>query len=183
MVGAGRDAESIGVSAVAVGENPIEFEIVIRMLPWAVIVRHFRAIQYPARTDVLRRSENGPPIAKHAAFDLDEVLGQRLDELQVDGVHVRIPLAVRVRREVKRHTVEGDGEICSVVEIEAAKKILVGLAAAGVLSDDDTGNRLQDFSRPKNRPVLDFSCSHRSLRGGFGNSDEAILASLDGYGG
>ena len=52
-----------------------------------------------------------------------------LHELRDDGVHVRVPLAVRVRREVKGHIVEGNGEIRAVVKIEAAKKILVGLAA------------------------------------------------------
>jgi hypothetical protein len=43
---------------------------------------------------------------------------------------------VRVRRQIKRHAVDENGEICAVVEIEAAKKILVGFAAAGVLRDD-----------------------------------------------
>jgi hypothetical protein len=83
-----------------------------------------------------------------------------------DGVHVRVALPVRVRRLVKRHAVEENGEICAVVEIESAKKILVGFAAAGVLSDDDTGNRLQNFSRAKNRAFLDFRCAHCSLGGG-----------------
>jgi hypothetical protein len=46
-----------------------------------------------------------------------------------------------MRWKVQRHIVEENGEICAVVEIESAKKILVGLAAAGVLSNDDTGNR------------------------------------------
>src|SRR5262249_59992494 len=66
-----------------------------------------------------------------------------------DGVHVRVAFAVRVRGEVQGHIVEENGEVGTVVEIEAAKKILVGFAAAGVLSDDDTGNRFQDFSRTK----------------------------------
>jgi len=56
-----------------------------------------------------------------------------------------------------------------VIEIEAAKKNIGWLAAAGVLRDDETGNRLQDFSRTKNRTILDFRCTHRSLRARFGN--------------
>jgi hypothetical protein len=47
-----------------------------------------------------------------------------------------------MRRQVQRHTIEENGEVGAVVEIEAPKKILVGLAAPGVLRDDDTGNRL-----------------------------------------
>ena len=90
---------------------------------------------------------------------------------------------MRVRRQVKRHIVNENGDICAVVEIEAAKKILVGLAAAGVLRDDETGKRLQNFSRTKNRTILDFRCSHRTLGGGIGNSDKVILTALHGYGG
>ena len=144
------------------------------MLPWAVIVIRFSAEQQIAGAELLRYAEDNPPIAVHAAFHAEEVLGQRLEELQMgrsgraivahirviraflviypphkfrdDGVHVRVPLAVRVRRQVQRHIVDEDGEIRAVVEIETAKKILVGLSAAGVLCDHDAGNRLQNFS-------------------------------------
>ena len=181
------------------------------MHPWAVVVILFSAVQQIARTELLRCAENGPPIGMRAAFHLEEVLGQRLEKfhmgicsrakvadirvirafleihplhkLRDDGVHVRVALAVRVRRQVKRHIVEENGDICAVVEIEAAKKILVGLAAAGVLRDDETGNRLQNFSRTKNRTILDFRCAHRSLGAGFGNSDKVILPALHVDGG
>ena len=46
-----------------------------------------------------------------------------------------------------------------------------------------TGNRLQNFSRTKNRTILDFLCAHRSLGGGIGNSDKIILPALHVYGG
>jgi len=101
-----------------------------------------------------------------------------LHKLRNDGVHIRVTLAVRVRRQVKRHIVEEDGDICAVVEIEAAKIILVGLAAAGVLRDDETRNRLQDFSRAKNRAIFDFRFAHRSLSAGFSNSDKVVLPAL-----
>ena len=106
-----------------------------------------------------------------------------LHKLRDDGVHVRVALAVRVRRQVQRHIVDENGEIRAVVEIETAKIILVGLAAAGVLRDDEAGNRLQNFSRTKNRTILDFRCAHRSLSAGFGNSDEVIFAALHADGG
>ena len=99
-------------------------------------------------------------------------------KLRHDGVHVRISLAVRMRRQVQRHVVEENGEICAVIEIEPAKKILVSFAPAGVLSDDDAGNRLQYFSRAKNRTLLDFSCAHCSLRCGLGISNKVILPAL-----
>jgi hypothetical protein len=85
---------------------------------------------------------------------------------------------VRVRRQVKRHTVEENREVRAVVEIEATQKILVSFAAAGMLSDDDTGNRLQNFSRTKNRTILDFRRADRSLGGGVGDAEQAILPPL-----
>ena len=90
---------------------------------------------------------------------------------------------MRVRRQVQRHTVEENGEIRAVVEIESAKKILVGLAAAGVLRDDETGKRLQNFSRTKDGTIFEFLCAHRDLAGGSGNSDEVILSALHVHGG
>jgi hypothetical protein len=74
---------------------------------------------------------------------------------------------VRVRRQVQRHTVEENGDIRAVVEIEAAQKILVGLAAAGVLRDDETGKRLQNLSRAKNGTIFEFLRAHRYLAGGL----------------
>jgi len=209
VITAKRDAETIGVAALAVGEEAVEFVKIIRILPWTVIVVRFSAGQQIAGTDLLRYAENGPPKAIHAAFDLDKVLRQRLEEHHVGrcsravvadigiirtfleihplhqfrdhGVHVRVPLTVRVRGEIQRHTVEGEGDIRAVIEIETAKKILVGLAAAGVLRDDETGNRLQNFSRTENRTIFDFFCAHRSLSGGVGNSDKAVLPALHLY--
>ena len=35
----------------------------------------------------------------------------------------------------------------------------------------------QNFSRPKNRTISDFLCSHRSLRGRFGDADQVIFPS------
>ena len=90
---------------------------------------------------------------------------------------------MRVRRQIQRHAVEENGEIRAVIEIEAAKEILVGLAAAGVLRDDHARNRLQNFSGTKNRTILNFRCAHGSLAGRLGDSDEAILTALHVYSG
>src|SRR5208282_1505444 len=106
-----------------------------------------------------------------------------LDKLRDDGVHIGVALAVRVRGQVQRHTVEENGDIRAMVEIEAAKKILVGLAAARVLRDDETGKRLQNLSRAKQRTIFEFLCTHRYLAGRIGNSDKVILPALHGYGG
>src|SRR5271166_2413638 len=59
VVTAGRDAEAVGVVALAVGQQAVEFGITIRMRPWAVIVIRFCAEQQTARTELLRYAENG----------------------------------------------------------------------------------------------------------------------------
>src|SRR5271170_4596286 len=52
-----------------------------------------------------------------------------------------------------------------------------------MLRNDDAGNRLQNFSRTKNRTIFDFLCAYRSLGGGRGNADKIILPALHVYGG
>ncbi len=44
-----------------------------------------------------------------------------------------------------------DREIGAVVEIEAAQKVLVGFALAGVLGDDQARHDLQRFAGPRER--------------------------------
>ena len=53
------------------------------MRPGAVIVIRFATVQQSAGAELLRYAENSPPIAIHAAFHLEEVLGQRLKKHQV----------------------------------------------------------------------------------------------------
>src|SRR6266702_4164455 len=119
------------------------------MRPWAVIVIRLSAIKQTARTELLRYAENQPSIAIRAAFHPEEVLGQSLEKFQMgrssraivadigviralleihplhklrnDGVHVRVPLAVRIRRQVQRHNVDESCEIRAVDELKAAK--------------------------------------------------------------
>ena len=83
VVTAGRDAKTLGVVALAVGQKSVEFVIVIGMLPWAVIVIPLSSEKQVARTQFLRRAEDGPLVTIHAAFHLDEVLGQSPVEFQV----------------------------------------------------------------------------------------------------
>ena len=59
VVSAGRDADTIGVVALAVGQQAVEFGKSIRMHPWAVVVIRFSAVQQTARTELLRCAENG----------------------------------------------------------------------------------------------------------------------------
>src|ERR1700690_3541061 len=68
VIAAGSDAETIAASSLAVGNKAVEFVVIIRMRPWAVIVIGFPGVQQTARTELLRYAENGPSKAIHAAF-------------------------------------------------------------------------------------------------------------------
>ncbi len=207
MIGARRDAEAVGVVALAVGQQAVEFGIIIRMHPGAVVVIRFAAVKQIARTELLRDAEHAALIAIHAAFHRDEVLRQRLvkhqmgrsgrtviahvrviraflviqplHEFRDDGVHVGVTLAMRVRRQIERHVVEENGEVRAVIEIEAAQEILVRLSAAGVLRDDDAGNGFQNFARAQNGTFLNLCRAHRSLCGRIGDANQAILSACD----
>ncbi len=159
----------------------------------------------------MRNAEDKPRKLVHAAVHLDKVLGQLLIEhhigvsrrtivadftvirtfpgihplhkLRDDGVHVRVAFAVRVRSQVQRHAVEENGDVRAMVKIEATKKVLVGLAAACVLRDDQAGERLQNLSRAKKRTILELLCTYCYLAGGTRNSDKIIRPILHVDGG
>jgi len=48
-----------------------------------------------------------------------------------------------VGRDIARHAAELGGEIGAVVEVEAAQEILVGLAVAGMLRDDQARHHFE----------------------------------------
>jgi hypothetical protein len=55
---------------------------------------------------------------------------------------------------IDRNPIQADGEIGAVIEIEAAQEILVGLTAARMLGDDDTGNILNNLARRRGRSAM-----------------------------
>ena len=176
MVSARRNAETIRIPTLAVPHNAVEFVIVVRMRPRSVVVIRLSTVKQGARAGLLRNAEDDPPVPVHSAFDFEEVLRQRFEKFQMrrpsrsivpdirivrtflevhslhklgdHRIHVRIPLAVRVRWQIQRHVIQKNSEIRPVIEIETTKKILVCLTAPGVLRDDHARNRLQNFSRP-----------------------------------
>ena len=173
------------------------------MHPRAVVVIRLASVKQIARTEFLRQPEHAALIAKRAAFHRHEVLGQRLVKFQMgrarraeiphvgviraffvihplhklrdDDVHVRVTLAMRVRRQVQRHPIQVVGEIGAVIQIEAAQEILVGLPAARVLRDDDARHGFQDFPAAQNRAVGKLRRAGGALPGGIGDAEHAVL--------
>ncbi len=84
-----------------------------------------------------------------------------------------------VRRQVQRHPVEKRREVCAVVEVEAAQKILVRFPAARVLRDDDPGNGFQDFTRAHGRSQTQLLRAHRAHRRRIGDANQTVGTAKD----
>ena len=174
VITAGRDAEAVGIAALAIRQQAVQFVVAVWMRPRAVVVIHLAAKQHVPRAQLVRHPPDSALESIHAAFLVEEVPRNGFEKLQMGrsrrtivayigvirallevhaphklrnhGVHVRVPFAVRMRGKIQRHVINEDGKIRAVVKIEATQKILVGLSSAGVLGDDETGNGLQHFS-------------------------------------
>ena len=102
-----------------------------------------------------------------------------LDHFRDDRVQVRITLAVTVSHEIDRLAVHRDREVGAVVEIEAADEILVRLAVARVLGDDDAGHHLEQLAAAEDRPGGEFLLAGLAFRGGGRLADEAFRLADD----
>ena len=102
-----------------------------------------------------------------------------LDELGDDEVQVGIALAVGVGRQVDRHPVDGGRKVSAVIQVEAAKKVLVRLPVAGMLRDDQSRDDLQELAAPQERASVELGGADLALRGGIGLPDEVVFAAVD----
>jgi hypothetical protein len=76
-----------------------------------------------------------------------------------------------MRPHVHRHAIDGDGNVRAVVEIEAAKEVLVRLAFAAVLRDDQSGHGFQHFARAIGRLREKLAGHHHTLARRLRNTD------------
>jgi hypothetical protein len=98
-----------------------------------------------------------------------------LDQLRDQEVQVGVALAVRVAGHVGRHAVDEGGEVGAVVEVVAAQEILVRLAVAGMLRDDQPGHGLQHLAGPQQRQVGEALAAHGALRGRVRAADAIVV--------
>ena len=76
--------------------------------------------------------------------DINPLNGFRDDEVQI-----RIALAMRMGAQVDRHAIGEQGEVRSMVRVEPAQEILVGLArATGMFDRDEARHQTQQVGRP-----------------------------------
>ena len=102
-----------------------------------------------------------------------------VDDLGDQSVDIQITLTMPVAAEVQRYVVQQSGEVGAVVQIKAAQEVLVGLAAAGVLSGDEARNHFQQLGHPQQRADRQVGAAHRAFTGRCGDADQALRASED----
>ena len=79
---------------------------------------------------------------------------------------------MRVGGQIEWDAGDGDAEVGAVVEVHAAQVVLVGLAAAAVLADDDAGDGLEQLAGAQQRPPREVLAADDSLAGAVGDADE-----------
>ena len=89
----------------------------------------------------------------------------RTDQLGNDEVDVRVALAVAMRAHVDRKSVDLRIEIGTVIKVESPQEVLVRLALAAVLSDDQTGHELQQFTTAVDRTLFELIRRDIAFRG------------------
>jgi hypothetical protein len=86
---------------------------------------------------------------------------------------------VAVRAQIERHAVDIGREVRAMVEVEATQKILIGLAAAGMLDRDHPGNGLEQLGGLEHGPDEQVGARHRAFARRFGRPEQLRPASED----
>src|SRR5438876_7375851 len=102
-----------------------------------------------------------------------------LDQLWDEEVEVRVALPVSVRPEVDRHAVQRGEEVGTVIEVEPAQEVLVGLPGSAVLGDDEARHQFQYLAWSKDGSVLDQLAGDPAGARGVGSSDRVLVMAGD----
>ena len=85
------------------------------------------------------------------------------DKLGNQEAEIRVAVRMSTGRHIDRHTRNGRREVRAVVQIEAAKVVLVRFALTTVLADDHARHRFEHLARTHHRARADLYRRHRAL--------------------
>ena len=83
-------------------------------------------------------------------------------------------MPMTVSRQVDRHAGNRCREVRPVIEVEPAEVVLIRLAFAAVLADDDAGHGFEDFARAHHRPRVELSAGNCALARGLRDAEEVL---------
>ena len=188
-----RRRQAVARIAPRVANQPVELSQIVGLFPRAVAALEFERSEERAPADSRRRRDQHAAKGVVAAADPDDRTGERVRVVDVRGacggkvavlgevralreldaarelrdeeVEIGIAVAVAVRRHVHRHPRDRRREVGAVIEVEAAQVVLVGLALAAVLADDDARYGFEDFAGAHDRPCIELARRDRALAG------------------
>ncbi|MNS56631.1 hypothetical protein D3C72_894940 [compost metagenome] len=210
FIGHARHAEAVVRRALAVAQDAAIFTHVLRHVPGTVVAVHFQADQQGAWPGRQRIGDDAAHITVLADGDaglaLRQFVGQAdaggacrgeiafageirsllvidtLHQLGNEEIEVGIALPVRMRAHIDGHAIDIGGEIRAMVEVKAAQEILVGLAVAAVLGDDQPGHEFQQFARAQGGPVDNQLSSDDALAGRIRRADGVVVVASHAHG-
>ena len=86
---------------------------------------------------------------------------------------------MRMGPHVDRHPIDELCEVSTVVEVETAQKILIGLSTAGMLGCNEAWDDLQQFCDPLDRAVFKVRLTNLALRRRGRNTDKIFGPACD----
>jgi hypothetical protein len=90
---------------------------------------------------------------------------------QFGDQEIEVEIAMAVAAHVDRHAIHKPGEIGAMIEVEAAQEILVGLALTRMLSSDNAGHILHQFTGAGYWLILEIAVPDGPLAGAGRDAD------------
>ena len=202
-----REGQAVDAVAAAVAQHGVGLVVGVGHGPRSVVARQLHRRQQRAAPDLRRERQQAAAEAVGAALEGEERTLQRRrigdrrragggevalvrevrplreldagDDLRNQEVDVGVALAVRVGRHVHRRAGHRHREVAAVIEVEAAQEVLVGLALAAVLRDDDARHGLEHLALAHDRPHVELTRGDRALARRLRDADQALRGIVD----
>ena len=193
--------------AEAVTQEGFAAVVVIAPLPRAILVEKLDRRHQPAAPRVRQRiGPQDPAEVEAAGRQLEQTRIELADQLEVDptcrgkiamfgrkrafavthpgddfgdqDIEIGITLTMTVARHVDRNPVDPDAEVRAMVEVEAAQKILIGLAAARMLRGHHTRCGFDQLAGAQDWPFFEIDPAGKTFRSRTSPADGVAFAAL-----
>ena len=106
---------------------------------------------------------------------------QTRDQFRNQEIEIAVALTMPVRAQIDRHAVDGDCEVGTMIQIETPQEILVGLAVAAVLGNDQSWCGFENLADAVDRRGIEFPPRCHTLAGAIGGADECARRPTDDF--
>ena len=196
------DIETIGIRTFGITKCAVVFLVVVGTDPWPIIVRKLERIEqltivkfwcvgehcavvttlpyaYARYAPVQRIGiknigrTNRTKIALGCVVRPLAIMNRR-DQFENQKIQVCPTLTMRVTALIDWHAIQCQAEIDTMIEIDAAQKILIGLALTTVLANDQPRYNLENFTRTRYDPSIDLCLSDGAFISRIGSTQQTV---------